>query len=257
MESATWKKIRKTNKGKSLLKSAHLSPALAQLKWSSLTKSDRKKLEQASKGKGWYEEKKTIQTKKGSQKKAPIHHKVAVRKALKTTMRKPLIREQPVSHEPEPELKCDICGTAVSQEERKKYAPNTLCSNCGEHRNLMNKVYSDKPEEEPDQETDTLSLEILKLTYPFAISHIETEIEERNPKFYLTRRPDEKTTKAEIKKMKLSLTDLDAMNAKYKEIYERQDREATEQAEWEKAHKLGRKKTKTGLEQSPTYLVAH
>ncbi len=94
MDSATWDSLRKSGKAKSVLKSVKLSPALTQLKWSSLTGGDRKKIERVSKGKGWYEERKPIVTRKGIQKKAPVHRKVAVKKSLEKTLRKPLEKEK-------------------------------------------------------------------------------------------------------------------------------------------------------------------
>ncbi len=122
MDSKTWEMIRKTGQGNAVLSEAKLSPALVQLRWASLTKSDRDKIESVSKWKGWYEEKAPIVTKKGVEKKAPEHHRVAVRKSLEQTLRKPL-EHVPEPKEPERVIPPVEPVETVSREPEPKPAP--------------------------------------------------------------------------------------------------------------------------------------
>ncbi len=129
-----WDELRK-NKAQitKVLKEAGLSPALAQLRWAALTKSDRTKIGRVSKGKGWHEEQKPVITKKGIQKKAPIHHKVAVKKSLEKTLRKPMVekvkaKREPVAREPElePEPEPEQVPESIKETEEVRKEPEDV-----------------------------------------------------------------------------------------------------------------------------------
>lgn len=95
MDSSTWDRLKK-NKGKAaqLLNSAKVSAAMLQLRWGVLSKTDKVKIERAAKaqGKGWWEEAKPTVTPKGIRKVAPIHHKVAIKKKLKDTLTRQMVK---------------------------------------------------------------------------------------------------------------------------------------------------------------------
>ncbi len=320
-----WDELRK-NKTQvmKVLKEAGLSPALAQLRWASLTKSDRIKIGRISKGKGWHEEREPVITKKGIQKKAPEHHKAAIKKSLEKTLRKP-IRNKEVK--PEPALTMDTDTDTVTaekpeEEDKDRTIPKgtlelklqeqaerkqtdimleeleltegkILYSKHNGKPFIFKKVkkhISDKGVfglEEMDytylfENTSTgeqaelfkeqvlelltkdipslsapepLSYDELKERYLYIIWEIERDIEDRNPKFYLTRKASPQSVQEEIQKRGLSLKDLEILNLKHKEIYERQEREEEEQEKYEIEHGLRKRKIKTGLESSPSYLA--
>lgn len=95
-----WDSLSKPERAK-LLSGADLPIGLAQLNWSGLQKSERKKLE---KGKGWFEAKEPIMTAKGIEHKAPEHHRVAVKKEAGKANNERMERKEPsVSKKPKEE----------------------------------------------------------------------------------------------------------------------------------------------------------
>lgn len=119
-----WDKLRKDkSKVSKVLKDAGLSPALVQLRWASLTKSDRAKIGRVAKGKGWHEAQVPVITKKGIKKKAPVHRRVAIKKSLKSTLRKPLQKAKKSKPPHEKEHKGTETGNA------EKYATVFLQKN--------------------------------------------------------------------------------------------------------------------------------
>ncbi len=114
MDSATWDSLRKSSKVKSILQSVHLSSALVQLKWSSLTGGDRKKIEAVTKGRGWHEDRKPVVTRKGVKKVAPKHRQAAITDSLKDTLREPMVESvKPVKKEKEIELESEPVTTEL------------------------------------------------------------------------------------------------------------------------------------------------
>lgn len=98
--SNKWDSLGKPDRAK-LLAGAGLPTGLAQLKWSGLQKSERTKLEKAtkSKGKGWHEEKREVLTEKGIEKKAPIHRDVAIQKEANKALNVPMQKKESAHEE--------------------------------------------------------------------------------------------------------------------------------------------------------------
>lgn len=91
MDSKQWASLKNTDKLKSILRSCGLSPALAQANWAGLSKTEKSKIEKATKGSGWHEEKEDVITPKGVEKKAPRHREVAIEASMKDTERTPMV----------------------------------------------------------------------------------------------------------------------------------------------------------------------
>lgn len=98
--SHKWDSLSKPDRAK-LLAGAGLPTGLAQLNWSGLQKSERKKLE---KGKGWFEAKEPIMTARGIEHLAPEHHRVAIKKEAGKANNERMERKEPsVSKKPKEE----------------------------------------------------------------------------------------------------------------------------------------------------------
>lgn len=132
MSSQNWNTLSKQDKT-TLLKSAGLPAGLSQLSWSGFSKTERAKLEMAlkSKGKGWHEKKEEVVTKKGIEKKAPIHREVAIKERDKDLLNQPIIpqkKEEPIREvqqaEPQKEWKKPEMPHEWYEDFKIKYVPN-------------------------------------------------------------------------------------------------------------------------------------
>lgn len=130
----------------------------------------------------------------------------------------------------------------------------------GESERLVRKAREKKLTEPPQDQLSIpahrLPIEELRSRYKFAIFHIETNIEETNPQYYQIHKPTAERIKEEIQKMNLTMAEIEQLNERRKEIYERQDREEREQEEWERQNVKKKRTIKSGLEHSPSYLVS-